>query len=289
VAEALRNLDQVLDKLGAGTMAPVRTPVVDAPSDQAHWLEELVHLTRELRDIELLSEPERAARLQHEADELVRQLEHDIPALLREHDLQEAHQRLMRARRRFPSLTHWDELARQIEQARAQFEAHDLEVATREVDDLAALGAWDRAVEIVRTLRQRHPASEQVAELTRRVAQAREKASAEERARLMARAQEATNRRQWGQALRLVEMVIARYPGSAEAQELRIQLGTLRANAEIQKRQEMEAEIRTLLKEHQLSAAMRVANELIAQYPDSPQAHALREQVLPRLEQRAVG
>ena len=291
-AEILRGVEQVLEKLEAnsGVASPgARMRTVDAQADQqAHWLEELVHLTRELRDIELLSEPERAARLKHESDELVQQLGHDIPALLREHNLQEAQQRLQRARRRFPSLAQWDALARQIEQARAQFETHDLEMATREVDDLAALGAWERAVDIVRTLRQRHPTSEKVAELTRRVALARDKATAEERARLMSQAQDATNRRQWGQALRLVETVITRFPGSAEAHELRIQLSTVRTNAEIQRRQEMEAQIRGLLKEHHFSDALRIANELIEQYPESPQAHALREQILPRLEQRAA-
>ncbi len=46
--------------------------------------------------------------------------------------------------------------------------------------------------------------------------------------------------------------------------------------------------LRTLLKEHRVADAMRISNELIAQYPDSPQAHALREQILPRLEQRAA-
>lgn len=292
VAEISRGLHQVLERIeaGAGGVAPAsRGRAADSPGDQqAQWLEELVHLTRELRDIELLSEPERAARLKHEAEELVRQLEHDIPALLREHNLQEAQQRLQRARRRFPSLAHWDALAGQIEQARAKFEAHDLNVATREVDDLSALGAWDRALDTVRTLRQRHPASEKVAELARRVALARDKATAEERARLMAQAQDATNRRQWAQALQLVQRVIERFPGSPEAQELRNQLPTVRANAEIQRRQEMEAEIRTLIKEHRLSEALRIANELIAHYPDSPQAHALREQILPRLEQRAA-
>jgi outer membrane protein assembly factor BamD (BamD/ComL family) len=286
-AEILRGMERVLEKLElTAGVAPLglRARDVDAPSEhQAHSLEELVQLTRELRDIELLSEPERAARLKHESDELVRQLENDIPTLLREHNLQEAQQRLQRARRRFPMLPQWNALAGQIEQARAQFEAHDLEVATREVDDLTSLGAWDRATEVLRTLRQRHPASEQVAELARRVAVARDRATAEERARLMSQAQDATNRHQWAQALRLVETVITRFPGSAEAHELRLQLPTLRANAEIQERQELEAQIRNLLKEHRFAEARRIANQVIEQYPDSPQAHALREQILPRL------
>jgi outer membrane protein assembly factor BamD (BamD/ComL family) len=296
-AEILHQLADLLEALRSHAPASVsgmagdvtlRSRPADARSDpQAQMLEELVHLTRELRDIELLSGPERAARLKHESDELVRQLETDIPALLREHNLQEAQQRLQRARQRFPALPHWHALADQIEQARAKFETHDLDLASREVEDLAALGAWDRAVDIVRTLRQRHPDSEQVAELTRRVAIGRERAAAEERARLMSQAQVATDRREWGDALRLVETLLTRFPGSAEAQELRLQIPTLKANVEIQKRHEMENEIRELVKAQQFARALHIAHDLVDRYPDSPQAHALRDQI-PRLELKAA-
>lgn len=296
-AEMLHQLADLVETLRSqaaatrGGWAPdpgVRPRPAEGRSDpQAHMLEELVHLTRELRDIELLSGPERAARLQHESDELVRQLETDIPALLREHNLQEAQQRLQRARQRFPALPHWSALAAQIEQARAKFETHDLDLASREVEDLAALGAWERAVDIVRTLHQRHPDSEQVAELTRRVALGRERATAEERARLMSQAQAATDRHQWGDALRLVETLLTKFPGSAEAQELRTQLSTLKANVEIQKRHEMENEIRELIKAQRFVQALHIAHDLIDRYPDSPQAHALRDQI-PRLELKAA-
>jgi outer membrane protein assembly factor BamD (BamD/ComL family) len=293
VAETLRRLEDLHETLRAAS-GPARRmgdwtgPSADAhPEPQARLLEELVYLTRELRDIELLSEPERAARLRAEARELVGQLQHEIPTLLREHNLQAAQQRLQRARQRFPTLPEWDALTQQVEQARAKLEAHDLAAATREVDDLLALGAWDRAVEVVRNLRQRHPASEKVGELVRRVTVAREKATAEERARLMAQAQEATNRRDWRQALRRVETVLARFPGSPEAHDLRGQLPTLRANTEIQARHEMENTIRELIKEQQFAEALRLSNELIERYPDSPQAAVLRDQ-LPRLERKAA-
>jgi hypothetical protein len=193
-----------------------------------------------------------------------------------------------RARRRFPALPNWRGLAEQVEQARALFEAHDLLMASREVDDLAALGAWDRAGEVFRNLRQRHPVSEPVAELGRRVTLGQERATAEERARLMSQAQDATNKREWSRALTLVEGLLARFPGSPEAAELRQQVPILRANVEIHTRQEMEGHIRELIKQQRLTEALRVADELIGKYPDSPQAAALREQ-LPRLRQRVAG
>ncbi len=256
--------------------------------EQTRLLTELIRLTREVRDIGLLSEADRAHRLQAEASALIRQLEAEIPVLLQEHRLQEAHERLQRARARFPKVPNWDVLAEKVEQTRAKFEAHDLETATREVEELISLGAWERANDVVQNLQRRHPNLQKAGELSRRVAKAREQATAEERARLMSQAQDATNRRDWSRALELVQTVMARYPNSLEAHDLRQQLPTLRANAEIQRRQEMETRIRDLIKEHRYTEALTIARQLIARYPDSPQAGVLREQ-LPRLEQKAGG
>jgi len=102
----------------------------------------------------------------------------------------------------------------------------------------------------------------------------------------MAEAQEASNAREWKKALQLATMVIQRFPRSPEAQALRMQLPTLQENAEIQIRQHMESEIRELIKQHRFDEALRIAHELLQQYPDSPQAAVLREQ-LPRLEEKA--
>jgi outer membrane protein assembly factor BamD (BamD/ComL family) len=293
-AELLRRLSDLLEAVNTGfgvfagrTGSPLAR-VRAGDEHQTQLLDELVHLTRELRDIELLSPEERAKRLEAEAGELVRQLEQEVPALLREHNLQQAQLRVRRARQRFPSLKNWDALEQQVEQARTKLEAHDIAAATREVDDLAALGAWDRAAEVVRHLRQRHPNSDAVVELNRRITLGRERASAEERAKLMSQAQAATNRKQWNEALRLVETLLDKYPGSPESQELRAQVAVLKDNVEIQHRQEMETRIRELIRDHRLAEALRVANELITRYPDSPQAHVLRQQILPKLEQRAA-
>ncbi len=293
-AEFLRRLTDLSETVGRGLGAlaggglggPVRGRLADA-DHHGQMLEELVQLTRELRDIELLSEADRAIRQKAEAEELVRALEREVPALLREHNLQEAALRVARARQRFPSLPNWAGLMQQVEQARAKLEAHDSAAATREVDDLVALGAFDRAVEAVRHFRARHPNSEIVGELARRIATARERASAAERAKLMSQAQDATNRKQWAEALRLVETLLAKFPGSPEAEELRRQVPVIRDNVEIHKRQEMEAQIRELVRLQRFREALRVANELITNYPDSPQAAVLRDQ-LPRLEQRAA-
>lgn len=290
VAEAVRLLDRLGRLTGGAT--ELRGQSDDPAATQARArliddVDQLLELTRELRDINLLSDSERAMRLQSEGEMLARKLEVDVPILIREHNWVEAQRRLQTARMRFPALPNWDALEAQVAQARSSVEARDIEKVSREVKDLAALGAWDRAMQAIRHLQERHPDVPQVGELARRIANEREKATAEERARLMTRAQEATNQRRWREALRMVEEILARFPHSPEADELRMQLPTLRANTEVQVRQEMETQIRDLIKAQRYRDALRVARTLLQDYPASPQASVLRDQ-MPRLEQLAA-
>ena len=250
-------------------------------------LDELLVLTREVRDISLLNEEQRSLRLQAQGKAALSLLQREVPVLLREHNWIEARNRVQEARERFPSFSEWDALERQIEQMRAQVEAHDIEAAERQVDDLTSLGAWDRVAEVMNELLERHPDAPRANELAQRLRAQRNQAEAEQRTRLMAQAQEASNNREWKPALAAATSLIQRYPKSPEAQALRMQLPTLHENAEIQTRQQMETQIRDLIKEHRFDEALRVAHELLDQYPDSPQAGVLRDQ-LPRLEEKAA-
>jgi outer membrane protein assembly factor BamD (BamD/ComL family) len=250
-------------------------------------LDELVVLLREVRDISLLNEEQRSLRLQAQGKAVLSMLQREVPVLLREHNWIEARNRVEEARERFPTFSEWDALEQQIEQMRAQVEARDIEAAERQIDDLSSLGAWDRVAEVMNELLERHPDAPRVNELAQRLRAQRNKAEAEQRAGLMARAQEASNNREWKAALTAATSLIQRYPKSPEAQALRMQLPTLQENAEIQTRQQMETQIRDLIKEHRFDEALRVAHELLDQYPESPQANVLRDQ-LPRLEEKAT-
>ncbi len=250
-------------------------------------LNELTVLMREVRDISLLNEEQRSLRLQAQGKAVLSLLQREVPVLLREHNWIEARNRVQEARERFPSFSEWDALEQRIEQMRAQVEARDIEAAERQIEDLTSLGAWDRVAEVMNELLERHPDAPRVNELAQGLRADRNKAEAEQRARLMAQAQEASNSREWKAALTAATSLIQRFPKSPETQALRMQLPTLQENAEIQIRQQMESEIRDLIKEHRFDEALRITQELLQQYPDSPQASVLREQ-LPRLEEKAT-
>ena len=288
LSELLRGSSSAADA-GAGGLAGFGSDpeAADRNLAQRQTMLELVGLMREVRDISLLSDEQRGSRLAAQAEDLSRRLQREVPELLRQHKWFEAFKRVRSARERFPTLDVWDELARQIQTVRGQVESRDIEAATRQISELTALGAWDRAQDVARDLLERHPRADGAIEVVRRIRLQRDKAEAESRARLMAQAQSSTDKHEWPAALNSARSLIERFPHSDEAEALRSQLPILEANAEIKSRQQMEAKIRDLLTEHRYDQAVRMARQLIARYPNSPQASVLPDQ-LPRLEEKAA-
>ncbi len=292
LAEVIRrmlDLQYVNETVAARSGQPtsVWRPADDDPTESQATLNEMILLLREVRDISLLTSEQRAMRLQAQGKAMLEVLQREVPAFLREHNWIEARNRVLVARERFPTFREWDELETQIERMREQVEQHDIEAAERQIRDLTSLGAWDRVDEVLKELLERHPDSVKCITLAQRLRVERNRAESEQRAKLMVQAQEGANNREWDVALEAAASLIKRFPQSPEAQALRMQLPTLRENAQIKERQRMENEIRELIKAQRFEEGLRIARELIDQYPTSPQAEVLRGQ-LPRLEERAA-
>ncbi|MCG3127530.1 MAG: hypothetical protein CHACPFDD_02392 [Phycisphaerae bacterium] len=291
VGEAVRRIDALHRALSSYLGQPRELRVISSGEPQKgsasdRLLAELVTLTREARDISLLTEAQRAARLDMQGEALAHRMEQEVPELLRGHNWFEASKRVEAARQRFPGMPIWDSLHAQIETVRAQVEAKDVDGATRQIDELVALGAWDRVQDVLNDLLERHPRSAGALDLARRIRAQRDKAESEIRMRLMAQAQGHADRREWQEALSAARALIQRFPRSAESEALRQQLPTLEANSEIRARQQMEANYRQHVAQRRFADALRLAQQIIERYPSSPQAEALREQI-PKLEERA--
>lgn len=256
-------------------------------AEDSDRLNELVVLIREVRDISLLSEEQRRMRLEAQGRAVLGVTMRDVPVLLREHNWLEARARVQAARERFPMFKEWDELEKQIEQMRTQVEEHDLAAAERQIQDLKMLGAHDRVAEVINELLERHPDSVRAHELAQRDREERSRADAEKRAKMLAHVQESANRREWNAALAVANQLIREYPKSTEAQSLKLDLPRLQENAEILSRKHLESEYAAYIRQHQYERALAIARQVIDEYPQSPQAAALREQI-PKLEQRAA-
>lgn len=290
IEEVIRRLDgvQAAVERPSADSAPVRAPVrARSEMEATPKLDELVVLMREVRDISLLSDAQRSMRLEAQGRAVVNVLEREVPVLLREHNWIEARRRVQQARERFPTFPQWDALEKQIETMRRQVEDHDVEAAERQINDLSMLGAWDRVAEVVEELMERHPESARAHAISQKLRVQRNSAEAEQRAALMRQAQEATNRRDWVTALEAATTLVNHYPRSPEAQVLRLQLPTLRENAEIKERQALEGQFLDMFRQRRYDEALELAEQVLNDYPNSPQARMLREQ-LPKLREMAV-
>lgn len=279
---------------GGGSVSGARAEVasimaarsVNRSPVQQEQVDQLAALLREIRDISLLTDEQRSARMNVQAHALYDELSQHVPVLLREQNWVEARRRLREAQQRYPTFDGWQQWDGEIERVRRTVEERDVETAAQQINELAALGAWERAADVIRELMERHPESPRVAELDARVQRERKRHESEQRSRLMSQAQDAVNRRAWSAALSAANALIQRFPTSPEAYALRQQLPTLRENSEIVLRRKMESDFRELLNLHAYEEALHLAHELIERYPGSPQAAALRDR-LPWLEEKA--
>ncbi len=291
IGEIVRRLPAIMHAIEGlpSSASPASAPAApSAARVDSEAFGEMLLLLREVRDISLLTEAQRVMRLEAQGKAALTVLQRDVPQLLREHNWIEARNRVQEARERFPSFKEWDELEGQIQQMRSQVEARDVESAERQIRDLTALAAWDRVGEVLHELMQRHPDSAKANELAQRVRQQRSKVEAEQRARLMAQTQEAASKHNWDEAINLASAVIQRFPRSPEAQLLKMDLPLLRENHEIKTRKQLESQYQHMVTTKRFDEALRIAHEILRQYPGSPQASALKEQI-PRLEQRLSG
>jgi len=108
------------------------------------------------------------------------------------------------------------------------------------------------------------------------------------RARLYAHIQSCADEHLWAEALAAAEEFLGRFPASLEADALREEVPTLRANAEILQRKQYEVKFKELISSRHYREALRIAKHVVDQFPKSPQALALRDQI-PLLEKRAAG
>jgi hypothetical protein len=172
----------------------------------------------------------------------------------------------------------FERLAEKIQEADVRNESLDYARTRRLVEEAIGEGNWALAEEYARAAHNDHADS----------ARCRKLWDDARRARLHAHVQESANHHHWNEALAAAEEFLERFPESIEAEALREQVGTLRANAEIQQRKHYEDRFKELISGRQYDEALRIARHVIEHFPGSPQAEALREQV-PVLQKRLVG
>lgn len=254
-------------------------------SSPAPW-RDIVTLLEDIRDNSLLCDDERQEKKLRFADEEIQNAAVRIRGLTTDGDYAQARELVSSMRRRFPDDERVSELSTQVEENRERHESDDVRSCTQQVDDLISISAWVRARELAEQLRQRHPDAVEARQLLLRIEREHRLFEEEQRRRMNAEVQRFVTRRRWEEALAAARVFVERFPGCDESEALLMEIPTLKTNAEIDARQFLEAKIMDCARHGRYIEAVDLAKKVIAQFPDSPQAEALRNQ-LDRLEELA--
>lgn len=249
-------------------------------------MHEMLLLLRDIRDNSLLSEEERREKKGRVASDEVRNAQQLIRGLVDEGAFAQARQMAEEMARKYPENPTAAQLITDVEGHRVKRERADIRETAKQVGDLVSISAWDRARTVAQQLLERHPDSVEARQIGERIERDFELFQAEQRRRMYAEIQRYVSRRRWREALAAARTFMERFPNSDETATLSTQVDTLVDNAEIETRQELEAEITDLARHGRYIEAADFARRLIDRYPDSPQAEVLRQQ-LPRLEELA--
>lgn len=283
LAAQIRSMDQYLAALAQTALTQSSAPARPQPNPE---LLEVRKLLADIREIMLLPEEQRMARFRSLMQlELRRRL-----VLTGQYiDAREFH----RAREELASLTERFGTGEDIQKmherlARAMRLAlrEDIEIATRRISDLMAMARWEHAEQYARELKQKYPDAIEPRQLHERVREERKLFDQRHRQRMHDEIQQFVNQRRWREAAGAADMFIQTFPSGVDTDALRQQLDTLKANAEIEIRQQLERHIKEYIQRKDYWAALELSRRIIAEYPFSPQANVLRMQ-LPRVEELA--
>lgn len=251
----------------------------------AAW-QEIASLLRDIRDNSLLSEEERREKRLNVAEDEIHQGQELVRSLTHQGDFVRAREIADRIHRKYPDEDDAAVLVEQVETLRERQESDDVAAAGKQVNDLISISAWRRAREVAEQLQARHPDSIEARQLLLRIEREHRLFQDEQRRRMYAEVQRYVTKRRWEEALAAACTFVERFPGQDETEALRLQIPTLETNAQIERRQKLEAEIMDLTKRGRYMEAVELARKVIEKYPGSPQAEALRAQ-LGRLEELA--
>ncbi len=268
------------DSALAGRDPDAESWIAESPTDaagQRRTGRNLLAAVREIRDL-ILAAPldgedgQERIRAAHQ-----RQMAADIIDAINQREIGHARSMLDNARAIFGQTSTLEKLSTRLDETARRCEPLDYARTRRLVDEAALEGRWTQAEAAVRALYFDHP----------EVPRCRKLWEDFRRARLHAYIEEVAGNRHWAEAQAAAEEFIARFPDTPEAASLRNQLDTLRHNAGVEVRKRCERRVQELTSDGHYAEAARVARYLIQQYPDSPQAAALKPR-LADFEKRAA-
>lgn len=255
------------------------------PPESVPW-RELLGVLEDIRDTSLLTSEQRMEKRHRVAESEFEVVTGKIRERTAQGEFATARELAEQIARKYPEDERSRSLLSQVEMAREEHESEDVASCKQQISDLISISAWGRAREMAEQLRERHPDSADARQLLLKIEKEHRQFQDEQRRRMYAEVQRFVTRRRWEEALAAAHTFQQRFPNCEESDALQMQLPTLEMNAEIEVRQRLEGQIMEYARQGRYIEAVDLAKKVIRDFPESPQAHVLREQ-LSRLEELA--
>lgn len=270
---------------GTGTHGMAEGDDKAPQAEHVPW-RELLGVLEDIRDTTLLTNEQRVEKRHRVVEEEFEHATEKIRERTVQGEFATARELAEQIARKYPEDERSKSLLSQVELARERHESEDVASCKQQISDLINISAWGRAREMAEQLRERHPDSAEARQLLLRVEKEHRQFQDDQRRRMYAEVQRFVTRRRWEEALTAAHTFLQRFPNCEESDALQMQLPTLKTNAEIEVRQRLEGQIMEYARQGRYIEAVDLARKVIRDFPQSPQAQVLREQ-LGRLEELA--
>jgi tetratricopeptide (TPR) repeat protein len=287
VRASVSELNRKLDELNAEVRKLQSPTPQGGPASNDGSLRALQRAIDELREVAVLPDRLREERLAKAAREQRQRRLTDAAAFLDAGDLSGACRAIDSLELHFAADADVVELRRRYDAAREQAKAQSLHAERERVEGLMSVGKWADAVAAAEKLANTYPESPEAQAMLGRVRRERAVFLEGLVGRLYEQVKDESERRNWRKALAAAKRLIEEAPDHPRSAKVAPTIATLEENAQIQDRQERESQIQELIKSKRLDDALELSEELIAKYPDSPQAKSLRP-LLPKLREAAI-
>ncbi len=255
--------------------------------EQGQRIERLEAAIEQAVQLLLLPEADRAAFAQHKRYEQFEQIRRDVELRLSAGTFAELPAYEARLRQNFAADPEAQALLHTIADSRQRAATEAIASLGREVESLMSMGRWTDAFAQIDSMSHRFPGDVSLINLASRVQREHHGWRESVTTHLFEQVKLAIDRRDWGTALRHAEDLANRFADHPKAHRVVQQLPTLRENAEIAARQDLEQKMQLLIRARRYDEAIVLGEQIIRDYPHSPQAAECKS-LVPRLEQLAL-
>lgn len=236
----------------------------------------------EIREFTLMTDHERGSRLNKVVEERRRQIVRDIQEMIGKQEWSKGEHLLATLEAHFPDDPAATQCRTEFESARRSAEEEAIFQTDRRIEGLLAMENFDAALSAAHKLVENFPANPESRSLLNRVSRVREAWIESTGQVLFEEIRNSIEQRAWRQAMSTAHKLLYRFPRHSRAHQIREQMETIKDNAEIEERHEMERQIEELVRTKRYAEAIGLGDDLIRRYPFSPQAETL-QQWIPRL------